>query len=392
MINDGLEEVDWKSYVEIIEMIINGEYDYGLIKGENGYCVYPAGFVYEFYFIYYMTSRGKPIISLFLFLFVFFIMTYVIFKVYDSVLPKEYNWIKIFCAVSTNVEHSVINHRFNDSLAMTPLYLCLFFLINNQKKGLYYATFFYALALSTKTNILLYLPGLIYIFTKIKGPIFAIIQLIIIILFQFIIGYPFIKVSAANYFGKTYDFSREFLYSQTMNWQFIPEEIFHSQFFYNTLAVVHLGILAIFFLFKWEKLSLNIFKDVRLNDWSWEMKVVPLNKNFILRVLFICNLIGILCFRSLHYQYVVWYFTSFPFLIWQTKFNDFFKVFYLLSYPFVFSYQRSPLKSIVILIIHLILLISLLFYDKPCDQCDKETLEIEEENKSRDKSETKKIQ
>ena len=387
MIDDGIEEVDWRSYVEIIEKIINGEYDYDLLKGENGYCVYPAAFVYQFYLIYYLTLKGSPLLSLFLFMFLYFIMIYIIFKVYDSVIPKEYQWIKIFVIISTPMQKAMINHRFNDGLAMIQLYLCLYFLINNQKKGLYYATFFYAFALNTKTNILLFLPGLLYTFTKIRGPLFCVIQLIIIILCHLIIGYPFISVNAASYFGKTFDFSREFLYFETLNWQFLPEEIFHSKTFYKILMIAHLSLLLIFLLFKWEKISINIFKDLRLNDWSSDMKVVSMNKIFIVRVMFICNLIGVLCFRSLHYQFIIWFFASLPFLTWQTRLNDFVKVISLLCYQYVWTYRRCAIKSLFLLMIHLSILVCLFCYDIPCNKKPSEIQITNNDNKNKNKNE-----
>ena len=37
--------------------------------------------------------------------------------------------------------------------------------------------------------------------------------------------------------------------------------------------------------------------------------------------LFISNLIGIACARSLHYQFYVWYYHSLPYLVWSTKFG-----------------------------------------------------------------------
>ena len=51
--------VDWGSYVEQMEQVLNGELDYGNITSTNGPLCYPAGHVYHFFLIYKLSSNGK---------------------------------------------------------------------------------------------------------------------------------------------------------------------------------------------------------------------------------------------------------------------------------------------------------------------------------------------
>ena len=44
--------IDWDAYMEEVEGVVNGTYDYTLLKGDTGPLVYPAGFVYIFYGLY----------------------------------------------------------------------------------------------------------------------------------------------------------------------------------------------------------------------------------------------------------------------------------------------------------------------------------------------------
>lgn len=51
--------------MEEVEGVVNGTYDYTLLKGDTGPLVYPAGFVYIFYGLYLYVSFS---ISLYFFL------------------------------------------------------------------------------------------------------------------------------------------------------------------------------------------------------------------------------------------------------------------------------------------------------------------------------------
>ena len=367
-------EIDFPTFLQAFEKVLNGEFDYANIKGENGSLYYPAGYIYQFSIMYFLYTNGiyyfnfspNGNFSRFLYIIQFLIQNYILFKIYD-VLPKKYRWIKIFLVISIPLKRSIIILKYNESFAMIPLFFCIYSLMNDQKKRLYYATIYYVIAFSSKANVLLFLPGLLYLFTKIKGPLFALIQLIIIILSQFVIGLPFIIVNATNYFNYSFDFSRTFDQRTSMNWYWIPESIFVNPLFHKVLLGVHLVLLVVFLLFKWEKRWINIFKDLRLNEWSLQMQTIPLNKVFVVRVMFICNLIGIVCFRSLHFHFIIWFHGTLPFLLWSTKLNGLFKVLLMLSYEISWHHMGSYL-SIVTFSVNCLILLSLLFYDQNCDK------------------------
>ena len=58
---------------------------------------------------------------------------------------------------------------------------------------------------------------------------------------------------------------------------------------------------------------------VRCIDWfSIREEYVQLTSEHILTTLFISNFIGIVCSRSIHYQYYCWYFHTIPYLLWRT--------------------------------------------------------------------------
>ena len=58
----------------------------------------------------------------------------------------------------------------------------------------------------------------------------------------------------------------------------------------------------------------------RVFDWFQLREYnVELTPEHIMTTLFGSNFIGILCSRSMHYQYYDWYFHSIPYLLWRTN-------------------------------------------------------------------------
>lgn len=55
-------EIDWKAYMEQVELYVNGERDYLNIKGGTGPLVYPAGHVYIYWALYHITDKGTNIL------------------------------------------------------------------------------------------------------------------------------------------------------------------------------------------------------------------------------------------------------------------------------------------------------------------------------------------
>lgn len=72
----------------------------------------------------------------------------------------------------------------------------------------------------------------------------------------------------------------------------------------NILLFSHLTLLVVFLLFKWTSSIPNglgaWFKEIRLTEIG-ATKSRKLNPRYVALTMFTCNLIGILCARSLHY-------------------------------------------------------------------------------------------
>lgn len=73
---------------------------------------------------------------------------------------------------------------------------------------------------------------------------------------------------------------------------------------------------------------------------------------------FLCNFIGVLCARSLHYQFYVWYFHSLPYLTWSTNYSLGLRYLILGLIEFCWNtYPSTNFSSSVLHVCHLVLLI-----------------------------------
>lgn len=77
--------------------------------------------------------------------------------------------------------------------------------------------------------------------------------------------------------------------------------------------------------------------------------------------IFLVNFIGVVCSRSLHYQFYVWYFHSLPYLSWFTDYHTSFKILILFVIEFCWNqYPSTNFSSFLLHACHVILLAGVL--------------------------------
>ena len=109
-------------------------------------------------------------------------------------------------------------------------------------------------------NILLFCPALFLAYIATGGPIRALKQVSICALIQLIIGFPFLKTYPIEYLKGSFDIGRVFLFKWTVNWRFVPEEIFIHRGFHLALLLLH-GMVLLLFAPKWWKMLKSYNKD-----------------------------------------------------------------------------------------------------------------------------------
>ncbi|NXX44351.1 ALG3 mannosyltransferase, partial [Tricholaema leucomelas] len=305
-------EIDWKAYMEEVEGFANGTLDYIQLKGETGPLVYPAGFVYIFLGLYYATGRGTNIrLAQYLFAALYLLNLLLVFRIYwrtNKVPPYVFFFM---CCASYRIHSIFVLRLFNDPVAMAILFLAInLFLEEHWSWG----CLLFSLAVSVKMNILLFAPGLLFLLLQRFGLLGCIPKLCICALLQVVLGLPFLLVNPMGYLTRSFDLGRQFQFKWTVNWRFLPEELFQSRAFHALLLLMHLAGLGLFALHRWHRPRESIL--ALLKDPAKRKPASP--PLTIIFILFSSNFLGVCCSRSLHYQFYVWYFHTLPYLLWCT--------------------------------------------------------------------------
>lgn len=303
-------EIDWVAYMQEVEGFLNGTFNYYELKGDTGPLVYPAGFVYVYSFFYFITNQGANIkLAQFVFVFIYLAFISVVFSIYYKSKRVPPIALIIMCLTSHRIHSIFVLRLFNDPIAMFFLYLSvLCILLKFWRVG----CILFSFAVSIKMNVILFAPGLFVVLVLSHGFLNSFQYIFLCALVQLILGSPFLFTFPIAYIHRSFDLGRQFIYYWTVNWKFLPENLFHSRYFHLALLAAHLLVLVLF---------LNRMLKIRggLMSLISHSKAIKLSNDFVISVMFISNYIGICFSRSLHYQFYVWYYHTFPFILWSSK-------------------------------------------------------------------------
>jgi len=70
-------------------------------------------------------------------------------------------------------------------------------------------------------------------------------------------GLPFLFHNPVAYVGRSFELGRQFLFKWTVNWRFLPEDIFQDRYFHLTLLALHVAVLIFFCYQHWIRLALS---------------------------------------------------------------------------------------------------------------------------------------
>lgn len=281
-------EIDWKAYMEQIELYNGGVRDYSKIRGGTGPLVYPGGHVMIFDLLYAFCDNGTNIFKAQLIYMALYLVTLaVVLSIYRKIkLPFYY---AAFIVLSKRLHSIYVLRLFNDCWATLFVVLAVRMLLSRR---VFTSSLLFSCAVSVKMSALLFLPGAALVYWKMMKFKAA------------FLGIPFLGVQLAafwpfreywrEYINGAFEFSRQFMYKWTVNWKFVPEDVFLSKQFAYTLLLGHVCFLIL--------MAVRFFEK-------------PFGPRQIVRVIAVANAIGMLFARSLHYQFYSWLYWTIPVLM-----------------------------------------------------------------------------
>ncbi|BDD56611.1 dolichyl-P-Man:Man(5)GlcNAc(2)-PP-dolicholalpha-1, 3-mannosyltransferase [Monascus purpureus] len=306
-------EIDWTTYMQQVSLYISGERDYTLIKGSTGPLVYPAAHVYIYTALYYLTDEGRNILLGQVIFAVLYLVTLAVAAMcYRRSGAPPY--IFPLLVLSKRLHSVFVLRLFNDCFAALAMWVSILLF---QKRKWTAAVVVWSVGVGVKMTLLLLAPA-VAVVVILSLPLTRGIELgVISILIQFLLAIPFLQSNPSGYASRAFELTRQFMFKWTVNWRFVGEGIFLSRGFSLSLLAVHISILALFVSKTWLRPSrLSLFGFIQ-NVICGRQQTVELSDSFIMIVMLTSLAIGMLCARTLHYQFFAYLSWATPFLLWR---------------------------------------------------------------------------
>lgn len=138
---------------------------------------------------------------------------------------------------------------------------------------------------------------------------------------QVLLAIPFLQNNPVGYVSRAFELTRQFLFKWTVNWRFVGEELFLSKGFSLGLLALHASLLALFVATNWLRPSGSNLLGFLQSAIQGRQRPVVLSKAFTMTIMLTSLAIGLLCARSLHYQFFSYLAWTSPFLLWRAGFH-----------------------------------------------------------------------
>ncbi|MCJ1354792.1 MAG: dolichyl-P-Man:Man(5)GlcNAc(2)-PP-dolichol alpha-1,3-mannosyltransferase [Icmadophila ericetorum] len=316
-------EIDFETYMHQVSLYLKGERDYTAIKGPTGPLVYPAAHVYIYSALYWLTDGGEDQLrGQIIFAGIYMGCLALVFQVYRASKAPPYLFPLLI--LSKRLHSIFLLRLFNDCFAVGALFAAVY---AYQRRMWTVGSVIYSWGIGIKMSLLVGLPGVAMVLGQAMPVSGALRIVLIMVLLQVVLAFPFLSANDMGYVSRAFEFSRQFLYKWTVNWRFVPEEQFLSKEFSLGLASVHIALLVAFVTTRWTRpsgLSIpelvhRVFKP--LPDVLEQQMSIRVTPAFVSTTILSSVAIGMLCARSLHYQFYSYIAWSTPLLLWKSNFH-----------------------------------------------------------------------
>jgi alpha-1,3-mannosyltransferase len=371
-------EIDWRAYMQEVEgPFVRNEWNYTNLKGDTGPLVYPAGFVYLYEGLRRVVNwtpvteliePGQASVAIqrgqWIFMGVYLCGQATVLGIYNQARPSQVPpYVAIVLCLSKRIHSIFVLRLFNDGVAMVLFYLALLLFMKYRWTA---GCVFFSLAVSVKMNVLLFAPALFLLLLRATGWAGAIYNIAVCGIIQLLLGLPFMLTDFWAYINGSFEFGRVFKFKWTVNWKFLPEEVFVSKSLALSLLALHLTVLGLFASQRWTKKHGSIIGVLQRAIQGGERQ--RLSPEYILTTMLTCNFIGVVFCRSLHYQFYCWYWHAIPYLLWQNGSLPYViraLVVVGLEWTWGYNFPATPLSSATLHVCHVILLMSLWLAPSP---------------------------
>lgn len=303
-----------------IRLFLDGERQYSKITGPTGPLVYPALHVYIYTALYHLTDEGTNILrAQVIFAGLYLTTLTVVLACYRRVGAPP--WLLVPLALSKRLHSIFVLRLFNDCWAALGLWVAVYLL---QRRRWAAGTLVWGLGLGVKMTLLLAAPGVGVVLLQGAGLAGAVGSGLSVLLSQVVLAAPFLtRNTGVDYFLRAFDLGRQFLYKWTVNWRFVGEDTFLSKGFAIGLLIVHATLLFTFLQTKWirptaSSLGEFVAKHLGTANGSELAKVSQkISPTFVMDTVLGSMVIGLLCARSLHYQFYAYLGWATPYLLWR---------------------------------------------------------------------------
>ncbi|OJJ50943.1 hypothetical protein ASPZODRAFT_138068 [Penicilliopsis zonata CBS 506.65] len=310
-------EIDWETYMYQVSLYLSGERDYTRIEGPTGPLVYPAAHVYIYTLLSRLTDGGADILmGQVIFAALYLLTLIVVVACYHRAGAPPY--LLPLLVLSKRLHSVFVLRLFNDGFAAAAMWAAIYLF---QRRQWLPAVVLWSAGVGIKMTLVLLAPAIVIItilnFTLVESVLLGSVALLI----QVLLAIPFLQENPAGYLSRAFELTRQFMFKWTVNWRFVGEETFLSREFSLALLAIHLSLLGLFVTRDWIAPSgMDPVQFVR-QMMAGKRPRVALSSSFIMTVLLTSLVIGLLCARSLHYQFYAYLAWATPFLLWRAGFH-----------------------------------------------------------------------